>query len=552
MLGLKLENSMLGDRYEVFGRIAASPTEESFVARDIRAKDQTVLVRASALIRPPSQGTEAVISARVDFAREAEIARAVAHPQIVSLLDQGNSADAAGREFSFLVYEYLAGGNINDHCRRQITGHLPLHESARLFEQVGSALAHLHRHGIYFPALKPGNLRITADNRGIKLAGAGRSAPETFAGFEVEALQTDAYAAPSLPAALAGDDGARRTSDVYALAKICYTALTGQTPAEFTARPIDRLPVALADEPWAGAWLQIMRRATSSSVAERYDSATDFSRDLTALASEHTPREAKVERKLAPEEKELIRKRAQFSPIEEVLAQRELELATLKVELREFEGRYLRLIGTKHAELDELEAQVAEENSRHFPEDVELRIAAVRARSRAQDSAEAAKRHASSAHDCETFEPSERLKNLYRELARLIHPDTVLQTEQKERRHVLMAEVNQAYEANDFGKLQNMLGDWEHSPEAVKGHGPGAELIRVIRRIDQAEDRLALIQSETTDLQRAHVYQLMEQTNGASAEGRDHLHEMGAKLDNHIREARRRLRELGIGAAVSN
>lgn len=548
MRGLKLENLMLSDRYEVIGRIATDPTEETFVARDIRAKDQTVLVRAA---RSSVKKDRALDTAVANFGREAEVALKVEHPHVVSLVDQGRDADHDGAEFSFLVYEYLAGGDINDHCRRQTAGHLSLHDVARFVEQLGSALAHLHRNGVYFPSLKPPHLRLTADTRTIKIAGAGRSLPEIIGEFEVGALQTDVYSAPALPVALTGDERARRASDVYALAKICYTALTGQTPAEFTARPIDRLPVALSGEPWASDVARIIARSTSSSIPERYDSAVEFARELMAVASEHTPREAKVERKLAPEERELIRKRAQFSPIEEVLAQRELELATLKVELREFEGRYLRLIGTKHAQLDELEAQIAEENSRHFPEDVELRIAATRARARAEDSAAAAKRHASSADDCDTFEPSERLKNLYRELARLIHPDTVLQPDQKERRHVLMAEVNQAYEANDFGKLQNMLGDWEHSPEAIKGHGPGAELIRVIRRIDQAEDRLALIQSETTDLQRAHVYQLMEQTESAYDDGHDHLHEMGAKLDNHIREARRRLRELGVGSAAS-
>jgi septal ring factor EnvC (AmiA/AmiB activator) len=61
-----------------------------------------------------------------------------------------------------------------------------------------------------------------------------------------------------------------------------------------------------------------------------------------------------------PEERELKRKQTELDSLETELIQRELDLATLRAELAEFESRYLRTVGVLYAELDEIEAQIAE------------------------------------------------------------------------------------------------------------------------------------------------------------------------------------------------
>lgn len=61
-----------------------------------------------------------------------------------------------------------------------------------------------------------------------------------------------------------------------------------------------------------------------------------------------------------PEERELEKKRSKLATLEAELAQRGLELTTLQSELYTFEERYLRVVGSHYAELDELEAQIAE------------------------------------------------------------------------------------------------------------------------------------------------------------------------------------------------
>jgi hypothetical protein len=543
MAGLKLQDALLDDRFQLIGRIAAGPGEETWIGRDIRANGRTVLIRIRL-----SEGAATKSDHKALTEAEAAAASALSHPHLVAFLGHGLAKDETDREFSFLAYEYLAGGDLAALGRRRPAGRTGLHELARLLGQAGSALAYAHQAGVTHGRLRPAHLLLSPDERTIKIAGLGRTSANVIEELQIAGLQTDVYAAP--PAENSESADAKIAGDVYAFAKICFSAIAGETPVHFVARPIDHLPAAVASEPWSGELLRILQRATTADHGERYDSVTAFCRELAALADEHKLA-AVVDRKPSPEEKELVRKRAELSPFEAVLAQRELELATLKVEMREFEGRYLRLVGVKHAELDELEAQIAEENARLFPDDVELRIAAQRARTRAGQSAAAAERTAGQGEGCGVFEPSEKIKKLYRELARLIHPDTVLNVEQKERRHVLMAQANDAYEKDDFGKLQNMLGDWEHSPESVKGHGPGAELIRTIRKIDQAEERLGLIAGEFVEWERASVFQLKEETDRAITEGRDHLHEMAVRIDYRIREARRRLIELGREQVVS-
>ena len=57
----------------------------------------------------------------------------------------------------------------------------------------------------------------------------------------------------------------------------------------------------------------------------------------------------------------------------------ELDLATLRAELAEFESRYLRTVGVLYAELDEIEAQIAEAQARSKPSDSEAQERARRA-----------------------------------------------------------------------------------------------------------------------------------------------------------------------------
>jgi hypothetical protein len=161
---------------------------------------------------------------------------------------------------------------------------------------------------------------------------------------------------------------------------------------------------------------------------------------------------------------------------------------------------------------------------------------AARARAQAQESAETARAIAEPKP-----KPTERLKKLFREVAKRIHPDLATTDTARARRQKLMAEANLAYENGDEAKLQSILADWESSPDTVEGEGVGAELIRVIHKIAQIQRRLSEIDAEIRQLSASDLYQLSAKANEAENHGRDLLKEMASQVAPQIADAKRRL-----------
>ena len=241
-----------------------------------------------------------------------------------------------------------------------------------------------------------------------------------------------------------------------------------------------------------------------------------------------------------PEEQELARKQAELTSLEAELAQSELDLATLRGELHAFEAHYVRSVGARYAELDEIRAQIAEALARVAQEDRSAQERAAQARAEASESAQAT----GAAHEAAQagrFQPSENLKKLYREVARRVHPDLANDERDRARRTRLMAEANRAYEEGDEARLQAVLQEWESSPDAVTGEGVGAQLVRVIRKIAQAEVRRHNIGDEIDQLKGSELYQLKIKVDEAEEAGRDLLAEMTGTLDKQIAEAREEL-----------
>lgn len=216
--------------------------------------------------------------------------------------------------------------------------------------------------------------------------------------------------------------------------------------------------------------------------------------------------------RVSPEEEELQRKSAELAASEADLLQGELDLATLHAELKNFEREYQQVIGTRYAELERIEQQIAE-----YMAYLEL------------------------GND---FTPSEDLKKLYREVAKLIHPDLTTDPAEKIERQKLMAEANQAYEAEDIEKLRSILRTWKSRPESVQGEGVAAELIRAIRKIAQCRDRLRAIQEEIAAIKQTELYQLQLAVNSAKENGESLLAEMAQEIDEQIDLAQQELKVL--------
>ncbi len=240
-----------------------------------------------------------------------------------------------------------------------------------------------------------------------------------------------------------------------------------------------------------------------------------------------------------PEEHELARKREEQAALEAELAERELRSANLRAELGAFERQYLHFVGSRYAELDEWKARIAERLAKEQPGNERAQQAARDARARASETKSAAGEKA--AVEPRAFQATPEMKRLYRDVAKRIHPDLTSDRDDRAKRQLLMAEANEAYEQCDEARLEKILNEYECSPEAVKGEGPGAELIRVIRRISQARGRLAEIEAEMQEVLRSDLHQLKSRVDEAEKHGREILKEMVAKVEDQIAEAKRRL-----------
>jgi hypothetical protein len=243
-----------------------------------------------------------------------------------------------------------------------------------------------------------------------------------------------------------------------------------------------------------------------------------------------------------PEDQELARKREEQTAVETELADCELRAANLRAELGAFERQYLHFVGSRYAELDDLNAQVAEEIAKAQPDNERAQQAAREARARAATTKSTAGEKAASAP--KAFHASAELKRLYRDVARRIHPDLTSDRDDRAKRQALMAQANEAYERGDEVLLTRVITEYEFSPEAVKGDGAGADLIRVIRRISQARSRLSEIEAELQELLRSDLQQLKARVDQAEQHGRDILAEITAKVDEQVAQAKRRLENL--------
>jgi peptidoglycan hydrolase CwlO-like protein len=246
---------------------------------------------------------------------------------------------------------------------------------------------------------------------------------------------------------------------------------------------------------------------------------------------------------ITPEEIELEKKRKKLSRLQECLVVREQEMADMRAELKEFEVKYVMIVGRLYAELDEVEAEIAEEEFRLCPNDEEVRQKAEEARKRAEESAA----HADevSWQGCNRkYNPPPDVKKVYHKLAKMIHPDLATFIEERERRHLIMAELNRAYENGDEEKMKKLMKDWQHNPDLIKGNSIGDELIRVIRQIAQVSKRLKDLKTESEDFEKTELYQLKEKVEAEMREGRNLLNQMANRAESHIKKAKRRLEVL--------
>lgn len=245
---------------------------------------------------------------------------------------------------------------------------------------------------------------------------------------------------------------------------------------------------------------------------------------------------------MLPEEIELQRKRARVDRLTDLLADREEEMADFRAELEQFETQYKLEVGRLYAELDEIEALIAEEEVKLVPDDEEIKKKAEELRRRAEESAADAEAAAKAARS--KWNPTAEAKKVYHNLARVIHPDLALDPAEKEKRHSLMSQLNQAYSAGDQTLLNKLAHDFKNSPDLVSGDSIGDELVRAIRQKYQIMTRLRELKEERAKAETTELFTLFGKVRAEMNEGRDLLKHMAERTRTHIQKSQRRLENL--------
>jgi hypothetical protein len=222
------------DRFVLEHELGSGGMARVFLGRD-EVLDRPVAVK---LLNPVHGGTD--IGDR--FGREGRTAARLSHPNIVQVYDAGE-AEFNGRETSYIVMEYIPGGDLKGLIDRR--GRLPGPEITRLGEEVCAGLAHAHERGIIHRDIKPHNILLD-ENGHAKVTdfGIARALDTTQATRTGFFLGTAQYSSPEQ---LQGQ-WVTPKSDIYSLGTTLYQAAAGeppfggQTPLEIASQHVSKRP----------------------------------------------------------------------------------------------------------------------------------------------------------------------------------------------------------------------------------------------------------------------------------------------------------------------
>ncbi len=244
---------------------------------------------------------------------------------------------------------------------------------------------------------------------------------------------------------------------------------------------------------------------------------------------------------LSPQAEALHARRREMVALRQSLAEKELELSTVKAELHIFERRYQSVVGPMYAELDQVRAQVLGLASRFYPK-------AKNFREEAESASEQAREFQQENQDIEKpteeFKPPENLKKLFRQVAKKIHPDLASSAMEREHRHELMAKLNHAYDRLDEEAIRSVLIEWEAEGPFQETYELGEQLVRVVSQISQVRKRMNVILNELEDLTLTEMYQLKLNIESAKCEGHDLLQEIADDIEAKIKKAKSKIRDL--------
>lgn len=244
----------------------------------------------------------------------------------------------------------------------------------------------------------------------------------------------------------------------------------------------------------------------------------------------------------SPEQQELEEKRRQLEDLEVEFATRQLEYSTLAGEIGAFRNRYYLRVGGLYARLDTIRAEIREIEARQVPDDDDAQEEAQKARQQAQETCDEV--NGAVEDDPIAFQPSTELKQIYRQAAKLIHPDRARDEEDRQLRDRLMAEVNAAYAQGDTDAIAELIEHYREKLDAADTDDIGKQLVRAIRSIARTRERVAGLINATEELKVSVWAKLKAETEEGEARGEDPMGRLAEKIHADILAEQKRLNEL--------
>ena len=258
--------------YQIYESIGRGGMATVYRARD-RRTNQDVAIK---FISPALAENEQFIRR---FRREVKVVARLDHPNIVSVLDYGEQDG-----YAYQVMPFLNVGSLSDRLDK---GPISLEAGGRLLDQVATALAYAHQHGVIHRDVKPSNILLDPEGNAL-LADFGMArrveASESLTGSAV--IGTPAYMAPEQ--VQGGPVDAR--CDQYALGVILFQLATGtlpysaETPMGYLLKHVNEpFPAASKRNPQVPLMIEkVILKATAKDPGERFESVSEMNRILQA------------------------------------------------------------------------------------------------------------------------------------------------------------------------------------------------------------------------------------------------------------------------------
>ena len=215
------------------------------------------------------------------FEREARILASLRHPNLPRVTDHFVIAG----EGQYLVMDFIEGKDLRE--RIESGGAISEGEAVPWFLETCDALAYLHGrrpHPILHRDVKPGNIKITPDNRAILVDfGLAKVMDDSGTTTTGAKAMTPGFSPPEQYGT--GSTDAR--TDVYALGATIYACLTAEVPEDSLERAMGReelTPLRKRKPRVTPALARAVEKALAIRPEERYQSMVEFASALGAAA----------------------------------------------------------------------------------------------------------------------------------------------------------------------------------------------------------------------------------------------------------------------------